>query len=259
MTRTANSTYHARYSAMATATPHLTLYFLQASRCIRIAWLLEELALPYALRFADRENQKAPQAFKDEARGGLGKFPCLHDRQADGSDIVVIESGAIVEYILDNYDVGHKMMPEVGTHSYKRVRVQMFVHAAEGALLLHALAVLYARWQMPQQYRESEEGKKAVEEMEGKLGVNVVNDLAWLERELGSSTGMYLVGNEVTAADVMMHFAVEFTVERELGVKKEGFAETYPRLGEWLGRCRELPAYKRAVERSGYTLYPSVT
>ena len=54
--------------------PQITLYFLQASRSIRIAWLLEELGLDYELKFADREAGKAPQWLKDEA-GGLGKFP----------------------------------------------------------------------------------------------------------------------------------------------------------------------------------------
>jgi glutathione S-transferase len=44
--------------------PPITLYFLQASRCIRTAWLLEELGLDYELVFSDRVNQKAPEDFK---------------------------------------------------------------------------------------------------------------------------------------------------------------------------------------------------
>lgn len=263
MTRTANSAYHSRYSAMAHSTPHITLFFLQASRCIRIAWLLEELEVPYDVRFADRQNQKAPPLFKQESGGGLGKFPCIRDKQSSGedgdNDIVVHESGAVLEYILDNYDPGHKMMPEARTHAYQRSQIQVFVHAAEGAVLLHALAVLYFRWQMPEAYKSSSEGKKAVEETESKLSVNVHNALAWLERELGSSTGNYLVGNSVTAADVMMHFSVEFTVERELGVKKTEFLEKYPKPEAWLERCSGTEKYKRAVEKTGYTLYPKTT
>lgn len=222
---------------MAQATPHLTLYFLQASRSIRIAWLLEELRLPYALQFSNRENQKAPAAFKRSAGGALGKFPCLRDGQADGNDIVVWESGACVEYIVDNYDVGQRMMPEARTHAYTRSRIQVFVHAAEGSMLLHALAILYFRWQLPEEYKASAEGARAMAETEERMGVNVNNDLAWLEAELGSSTGGFLVGNEVTAADVMMHFSVEFTVERELGVKKGEFTQRYPKVEAWLQVC----------------------
>lgn len=71
--------------------PQITLYFLQASRSIRIAWLLEELGVDYDVKFADRENQKAPQWLKDEA-GGLGKFPALKD-----GDVMLYESGNITE------------------------------------------------------------------------------------------------------------------------------------------------------------------
>ena len=62
------------YSLQTAMMPQITLYFHQASRSIRIAWLLEELGLDYELKLADREAGKAPQWLKDEA-GGLGKFP----------------------------------------------------------------------------------------------------------------------------------------------------------------------------------------
>lgn len=73
----------------------ITLYFLQASRSIRPAWVLEELGLDYEVKFAERENGKAPQWLKDEA-GGLGKFPALKD-----GDKLLYESGNIVEWVPD--------------------------------------------------------------------------------------------------------------------------------------------------------------
>lgn len=72
--------------------PELTLFFLQASRSIRTAWQLEELNLDYKLEFSERENQKAPQSFKDSSGDALGKFPLLKD-----GDLTVAESGAIAE------------------------------------------------------------------------------------------------------------------------------------------------------------------
>lgn len=71
----------------------IKLYFLQASRCIRIAWLLEELGLEYDVEFAPRENNAAPADFKKKA-GGLGKFPTLID-----GDLVLYESGNIAELV----------------------------------------------------------------------------------------------------------------------------------------------------------------
>jgi glutathione S-transferase len=76
--------------------PPITLYFLQASRCIRTAWLLEELKLDYDLQFSDRTAaSKAPDEFKQASGNPLGKFPTLRDGER-----VVYESGAITEYVV---------------------------------------------------------------------------------------------------------------------------------------------------------------
>lgn len=74
--------------------PEITLWFLQASRCIRTAWLLEELGLDYTLKFSDRVNQKAPEEFKINSGNPLGKFPTIQD-----GSLTVYESGAINEYV----------------------------------------------------------------------------------------------------------------------------------------------------------------
>jgi len=71
--------------------PSITLYFLQASRCIRSAWQLNDLGLDYEVKFSSRLNGLAPPEFKKEA-GGLGKFPTLVD-----NGTVVMESGNIAE------------------------------------------------------------------------------------------------------------------------------------------------------------------
>ena len=75
------------------ASSDITLYFLQASRSIRIAWLLEELNLKYESIFFPRVNNKAPEGFKEKSGNPLGKAPCLKD-----SGLTISESGAITEY-----------------------------------------------------------------------------------------------------------------------------------------------------------------
>jgi glutathione S-transferase len=71
----------------------ITLWFLQASRSIRIAWLLEELHLDYDVKFFDRmKNMKAPPEFKESCGSPLGKAPTLKD-----GDLIIYESGAITE------------------------------------------------------------------------------------------------------------------------------------------------------------------
>lgn len=309
MTRLANLAYHEKYSTTSQSQPHITLYFLQASRSIRTAWLLEELQLPYKIEFANREGQKAPVAFKEKSGSSLGKFPILRDGEVGDGEIVVSESGAITEsvflsffslllacvcekskatqscvcgtgrrrgdicwwlvgcwnmtrvdsemlkqnsYLCDHYDISSRLIP---SNPYLRSRTQTFIHAAEGTLLIHALAILYFRWSTPQSLNDNMLSELA--ETEKNMSVSVVADLDWLEGELGSSTGRFLVGDGVTAADCMVLFSVQFIFARELGTK--GMEGRWSRIMEWMERCERTETYKKAVERSGYTLFPETT
>ncbi|KAK7180162.1 hypothetical protein PSPO01_13821 [Paraphaeosphaeria sporulosa] len=195
--------------------PPITLWFLQASRSIRIAWLLEELGLDYEIRFADRmrtcfitlpvprptipdgadmddtANMKAPNDFKASSGNPLGKFPSLKD-------------GDITVYLCSTYDAQHKFIPSSTT---ERIKVLQWLHAAEATFLLHALAITYVRWNIPSSAAE----QGVLEQMEAGLAVNVQKDLDWLETELS------------------------FRVQ-----EKEA--------------CKETDSYKRAVEKSGYSL-----
>jgi glutathione S-transferase len=78
--------------------PPITLWFLEASRSIRTAWLLEELGLDYNLKLSGRVNGRAPEDFRKASQNPLGKFPTLQD-----GDLTICESGAINEYAACNY------------------------------------------------------------------------------------------------------------------------------------------------------------
>lgn len=227
-----------------TNSPDITVYFLQASRCIRTVWLLEELGIPYKVEFSDRVNMKAPSEFKERAGNPLGKFPTIRD-----GDLIVCESGAITEYLCEQYDAAKRLIPDTNSQ-YLRTKVLSFVHASEADLALHALAILYARWQFPEPLKQS--NPAALQEMEDNMSPNVQNDLDWLEGELSRSTGRFLVGDSITAADVMMHFSVQFIFARELGTK----GKQWPKIKDWLQRCEASESYRRAVEKSGHTLNP---
>lgn len=123
--------------------PNITLYFLNASRSIRIAFLLEALDLPYTLVCAERApNGLAPPDFKARIRAAgqpLGKSPTL----VDGA-IVISESGAIVEYLLDTYDTNHDLIPSP-ENAAARAKVHEWLYAAEGTFMVPAMPVLYTR------------------------------------------------------------------------------------------------------------------
>jgi glutathione S-transferase len=96
-------------------------------------------------------------------------------------------------YLCKNYDPSHRLIP---TERVARAKVREWIAASEGTFMIHGLAVLYARLQMP------EAGKKDIlPELEKKLGANVQGNFDWLELELQSGNGNFLVGDHITAAE----------------------------------------------------------
>ncbi|CZR59089.1 related to GTT1-glutathione S-transferase [Phialocephala subalpina] len=221
------------------SSPDITLCFLQASRSIRIAWLLEELSLHYSSIFFPRENNTAPADFRSRSGNNLGKAPSLTDGQ-----FVINESGAITEYLIEKYDKDGKLMG--GKDEAVRNKVRMFIHAAEGTLMVHCLAITYARWFAPESVQKSGELK----ELEKGLAVNVGKDLDWLNSELEGKK--FLAGDHVTAADTMVLFSIQFIFARDLvGGRK---VSEWKNVEKWIKDCEATESWKKAVEKTGHKM-----
>src|SRR6476659_9721986 len=84
--------------APAESLPLLTVHHLGKSQSERIVWLCEELGIPYELKVYDRDpvTRLAPPEYK--ALHPLGAAPVITD-----GDLVLAESGAIIEYITAKY------------------------------------------------------------------------------------------------------------------------------------------------------------
>lgn len=89
------------------------------------------------------------------------------------------------------------------------------------------------------------------------MSINVHKDLDWLEGELEGSKSGWLLGEyeHPTAGDVMCHFSVQFIFARGLGVKEEDKGK-WGKVRAWVEKCEGCDGYRRAVERTGYTLFP---
>ena len=108
----------------------ITLHHLENSRSLGLLWLLEEMGLDYELQIhaRDPKTNLSPESYKK--LHPLGKAPVLQD-----DDLILAESGAIVEYLLDTYDPQNQFRPAAGTPA--RRRYQYWLHAAEGSLMPH--------------------------------------------------------------------------------------------------------------------------
>jgi glutathione S-transferase len=198
----------------------LKLYYAPRTRAVRILWLLEELGLPYLLErveFAPSASewfvQKTP----------LGKLPTLED-----GDVVMCESGAIAEYILELYGSG-RLAPPIG--SPKRAAFLQWLHFAEStAFPPLGIAIRLARTRDPSaQHAEQIADARA----------RAAAGFDFLKRELGQKA--WLLGDEFSAADVMMGFTL--AVARSLGMLDERFAP----LDAYLARLQARPAFQRTI------------
>ncbi len=202
----------------------ITVHHLDNSRSQRILWLLEELGLDYEIIQYKRDpvTRFAPASLK--AIHPLGKSPIVTD-----GDVVVIESGAIIDYILRTYGHG-RLAPAAGSPDYNSY-VQ-WMHYAEGSAMLPVLLALYVG-------RLGEAGLP----LQPRIKSEAANHLGYMNAALGKQD--YFVGNTFSAADIQLSFVVEAATARgqiddSLGNLKH-FAE----------RIHARPAYVRAVERGG--------
>lgn len=123
----------------------------------------------------------------------------------------------------------------------KRYQNLQWIHAAEATYALHAISILYARW-------NQHEGDVA--KTEERMSKNVINDFNYLESEIKKNNGKFLFGDKVTAADTMVHFSVAFILARELGTQ----GKSWPAVEEFRKACEATDTYKKAVEKTGHKL-----
>lgn len=212
------------------------VHHLNNSRSQRILWLLEELGVEYEIKFYKRDvnTMLAPAALRKIHP--LGKSPVVTD-----GEVVVAESGAIIEYLLDTYAEG-RLRPEKGTQEYRDF--VYWLHYAEGSAMPPLLLAVVFR-ELPKQgpmlARPLLRGvSKAV--MKGYVGPSIKAHIRYLEEYL---EGREFLAGEFSAADVQMSFAAECEIAQVYRPEK------YPNTAAYLKRLYERPAFHRALEKGG--------
>ena len=188
-----------------------------AGRPIRVAWVLEELGVPYEVTAMTREEGRSEE---HRARHPLGRVPVLED-----SEGFVFESAAICLHLADLHpDAG--LVPAAGTHDRALVyQWTVFAPAELEPPLIEAAM---------QAERDPERAASARRRFDAATGA--VSDA--LE---GTD---YLVGGRFTVADVLVGSALAFTA-------RVGLADGLPEnVTEYLARLAQRPAYQRAAERT---------
>jgi glutathione S-transferase len=215
----------------------IVVHHLNNSRSQRILWLLEELGLEYEIKKYQRDPKTmlAPPALR--AVHPLGKSPVVQD-----GDLVVAESGAIIEYLVDRY--GTALAPAAGTP--ERLRYTYFLHYAEGSAMPPLLLKLvFDKVEAsPAPFFVRPIAKAIANKVRNSFVLPQIRQhLAYLEGELGKRT--WFAGDAFSAADIQMSFPLEAAAMRG------GLDGQYPNLVAFLDKIHARPAYRRALERGG--------
>jgi glutathione S-transferase len=216
----------------------LTVHHLNHSRSQRVLWMLEELEVPYELVKYERDPETllAPKSL--EGIHPLGKSPVITD-----GDATVAESGAILEYLVETYGKG-RFAPPAGTQGHRDYRY--FMHYAEGSLMPYLLLRLITRRmkQAKLPFFVRPIARKIADKLSGDfVDPNLRRHVAFLGAHLAKHR--WFAGDELTAADIQMSFPVEAVVARGVDLAPP------PPLAEFVKRCKERPAFQRALARGG--------
>jgi len=202
----------------------LTVHHLGKSQSERIVWLCEELGIPYELKHTARDSRTmlAPAPYK--ALHPIGSAPVI----ADG-DLVLAESGAIVEYIIAKHGNGRLALgaghPDFAQYLY-------WFHFANGTLQAGM-----GRLMMLNRLKLDSDNPVLVT---SKARVDRAFDLV----DARVREAEYFAGKDFTAADIMMGFSL--TTMRYFQPYDLGRC---PNIVKYMARIGARPAYRRAMEK----------
>lgn len=199
----------------------ITLHHLNASRSLRILWLLEEIGQPYTLVRYQRDpaTRLAPDSLKSIQP--LGKSPVI---ELEGQ--VLVESGAIVEYLIRRF--APQLEPAFTSADY--LQYLQWIHFAESSAMVPVLLKVFTQF-------EANAGTQ-LKFLDGYTQTEFDKVLGFLDGVLADKT--FIVGNALSGADFMLAF-VAITVVEQLGAGAQ-----YPHLAAYLQRLTALDSWKRA-------------
>ena len=201
----------------ASAVPMITIYHLEGRRSERIVWLMEELGLPYDLKYV-RGDLRGSMALVHALGHEMPMVPTVVIE-----DQILVESGAIIDLILSRYTVG-ELTPDIESDDYP-VHL-MWMHYAEGSLAARLFSD-YRAWRTnpPTERSMFVDSEAVVQFAENHLEVN-----PWFG------------GQAFSSADIMMFFPL--SVATGLNLVDE---QQFPHIAAWKTRIESRPAYQRML------------
>lgn len=203
-----------------TPMPEVTIYHLEGRRSERIVWLMEELELPYRLEFKRGDLLGSMAAIR-----AISPTVPMAPTVKYGEQIIV-ESGAIIETILDRHAPG-RLRPALDAPDYPYY--VMWMHYAEGSLAARLFSDYRAwRTQPPKQRSPLVDSEAVVQFAEEYLAKH-----PWFG------------GVEFSGADIMMKFPLDVATKLNIVDTAQ-----FPNVAAWKTKIEARPAYQRMLAKA---------
>ncbi|KAH7321081.1 glutathione S-transferase [Stachybotrys elegans] len=205
----------------------ITLYTEGTPNGLKISIALEELGLEYKVRSLDltKLEQKEPWFLEINPNG---RIPALTDKDENGNELKIFESGAILEYLVGRYDKDHKISYSFGSKE-------------------HWETTSWLMWQMgglgPMQGQANHFARFA-----GAIYPYALNRYVHesrrlyrvLDAQIAKNPSGYIVGDHVSIADIACWpwvCAWKYSAVPEL--------DEFPNVQKWMHRLLERPGFER--------------
>lgn len=200
----------------------LKIYHAKHTRSLRVVWLAEELGVAHEIKHLPFD----PGALRSDEYLTINPFGALPAIEDGG--VRMSESGAICQYLTEKY----------GKHPFKRELADpdypaylQWIHAGEATMTPPLASVAQHTVMRPPEKRVAMIAGEAAETFKERLKV--------LDRSLGE--GGYLLGADITAADVMVGYALHLASLFNL------LSDAPDDVQKYWGRLSAREAYQRAV------------
>ena len=192
----------------------MKLYWAPQTRSSRAVWMLEEAGVDYEIEIVDIRASERQDSDEFRVASPMGKVPALVD-----GDVRMSESAAICLYVADRYSFGN-LAPAIDAPSRGK-----FLY-----WLMFTPAVIEPA--MSEKFNN-------IEPSPGRSGWGSF-DLMMQTLEQGVADSTWLLGEQFSAADVMVGSSVVF-------MRMFDMLPDAPILSAYADRCLERPAYQRAL------------
>lgn len=197
----------------------------------KVAMVLAALDVPYKVNFLELNEVKTESYLKLTPNGRL---PAIED---PNTGLTLWESGAIIQYLVDQYDKEGKISYTATPEKYLQQQWLAFQISGQGPYF--GQATWFARF-------HPEKLPSAVD----RYVTEIVRVIGVLELGLERNGTGWLVGDKCTYADLsfVTWAGIGEGVLKEVG-KLDGIAEKYPKYTAWLKALAERPEVKVINER----------